>query len=72
VSRDLRVTGVTVDRPDERATAPANRVGPSVAFTIISEDLKRRPVHVVRIGRREALRLLADLARACAVEDVAE
>jgi hypothetical protein len=64
MARQLRVFGAGVDRPDERHLPNAQKQGPAVCLRIVSEDLRARPVHVLRLTQAEALSLLADLARA--------
>lgn len=64
MSRQLKVVGVTVERPDERSTPETDRVGPGIAVNISHEHLKHRPVDTVRITEDDAIRLLEQLARA--------
>jgi hypothetical protein len=67
MSRQLHVVGAGVDRPDERHIRAEDRVGPSIAVRIASEDLKARPVHSVRLTEDEAIRLIAQLAEAVSI-----
>lgn len=64
MARRLRILSAGVDRPDERSTRPEDKVGPSVAVSVLSEDLRAQPVHTVRISEDEALRLIEQLATA--------
>ena len=61
MARQLSITGAGVERPDERHIPPADRVGPAVAVWVLSEDLRSRPVHSLRLTEDEALDLAQKL-----------
>ena len=61
MARQLRILSAGVHRPDERHVPAENKVGPSVAVSVASEDLKSRPVHTLRLDEDEALRLAQQL-----------
>jgi hypothetical protein len=64
MARHLRILSAGIERPDERFIRAEDKVGPSVAVHVASEDLKARPVHVLRIDEDEALRLAEQLLHA--------
>ena len=64
MARDLVVLSASVERPDERFTPAADRVGPHITIKVLSRDLKHQPVHSVPLTEQQALSLAASLLRA--------
>jgi len=64
MARQLIVVGAGVHRPDERWIPEVDKVGPSVSVRIISDDLKHKPMHEIRISDEQALRLAGQLVQA--------
>lgn len=68
MARQLRIHGASIKHPDERGVSVDQRTGPFLYVGVISDDLKGKPLHQVRLTEDEAIDLIADLSRALATK----